>query len=425
MADSSFLVFIRDESVFHASLARVAFEQSRDIENSARLQAAVLMEGRRVRVKSLDYQTSTIPSKLVDGDFLDVLKLTDNTVDFILGDVMGKGMDAAILGAMIKFGIVRSLAMCLSGAGGLPEPAAICAAAEAEVVHHLLARKSYATLTYARYEELRRAFMFVDCGHSSVIHFSHRTGQCWRVKGGNMPLGFAQEQVYRGYGLPIDPGDSLLLFTDGLSECCNRWGEAFGEERIMYMLRTYSGLSPAELAGMIMKIGFMYSAVGFDDDVSLICIKELGSADDPAVEGGLCFESLPGVPPDFPAAKDLLDSFLKASFPAYEPSEREKITLAFHEALANVVEHALPPAGGTCNLRWRCVEDFLSLEFFYTGPDYDWASLRSSEVGSLADSGYGRFIMQEAMDSVLLAEGFHGRKRLVMCKRIPAGAVNV
>ncbi|MEI6387651.1 MAG: SpoIIE family protein phosphatase [Spirochaetota bacterium] len=383
------------------------------------------MEGRRVRAKGLEYQTSTVPSKLVDGDFLDVLKLTDSTVDFILGDVMGKGMDAAILGAMIKLGFVRSLAISLSGTSDLPEPASICAVAEAEVVNHLLARKSYATLTYARFDELRRALMFVDCGHTSLIHFSRRTGQCWRVKGGNMPLGFAREQVYRGYSLPVDSGDSLLLFTDGLSECCNRWGEALGEQRIMYLLRSYSDLSVAELASMIMKIGFMYSSVGFNDDVTLICIKETGSCDDPALEGGFCFESFPGVPPDFLSAKDLLDSFLEAHIPALGLSEREKITLAFHEALANVVEHALQPVGGICDLRWRCVDDFLSLEFFYKGPDYDWVSFRNSEVGSLADSGYGRFIMQESMDSVLLAQGFHGRKRLVMCKRISGGGVDV
>lgn len=414
--EGAYLVFLRDETVLHESLVKVASAQSKDVENSARLQAAILMEGKRQSLDSLDYQTTTIPSKMVDGDFMDVQRLSATSVDFLLGDVMGKGMEAAIQGAMIKFSFARSLSASLFGAKELPDPSQICLATDQAVVSRLLERHSFATLTYARYEEGSRILRFVDCGHTSIIHYSERTGESWRVKGGNMPLGFMTGQTYRTFCLPIDPGDSLLLYTDGLSECCNRWGEAFGEERVAYLLRTYSGLSSSELAGTILKIGFAYSAAGFNDDVSLMCIKERGGAPAEARESSLEVELEPERYSAFAKAEVALGQDLDAWIPGLGVEARSEIILAIHEALTNILEHGIPGGRGPCLLHWRLVAGLFSIEFTYTGLDYDWASRPISPLAKFADSGYGRLIMEKAMDSLLVSRGFHDTKRLVMCR---------
>jgi phosphoserine phosphatase RsbU/P len=412
------LVFLRDETVLHESLLKVAAGQSKDVENSARLQAAVLMEGQKLSIRDIDYQTVTIPSMYVDGDFLDVLRLSGDSVDFLLGDVMGKGMDAAILGAMIKFSFARSLNASLFGARGLPDPAGICRAADSAVAARLLERQSFATLTYARFEEAPRVLRFVDCGHTSIIHHSRRTGECWRVKGGNMPLGFKASQAYRSFLLPVDPGDSLLLYTDGLSECMNRWGETLGEERVGYILRTYSDLPASELAGTILKLGFAYSAAGFKDDVSLVCVKDIGVAPEGRLDRSLTLDLAPPASSALEEAEELLGEDLDAWIPDLRNETRSEVLLALHEALTNVLEHALPGGCGPCELRWRYLAGLLSVEFSYDGPDYDWSSRPESPLSSFAEAGYGRFIMDEAMDSLILSQGFHERKRLVMCRRL-------
>lgn len=414
-----YLVFLRDETVLHESMLKVSLAQSRDVENSARLQAAVLMEGSRYAIPSLDYQTTTIPSKLVDGDFLDVLRLSGTTVDFLLGDVMGKGMAAAILGAMIKFSFARALSSSLFGVDVLPDPSAICHAADTAVAGRLLERHSFATLTYARYDEEARSLRFVDCGHTSIIHYSARTGECWRVKGGNMPMGFMEGQAYRAFYLPVDPADALLFYTDGLSECINRWDEALGEERVAYLLRTYSGLPASELAGTILKIGFAYSAAGFNDDVSLIVAKVRGGDGAEVHEASLALELESGRFADFDRADEALGRDLDAWIPGLEIGTRSEILLALHEALTNILEHGLAGEPGACELRWRWQAGLLSIEFSYTGLDYDWASRPVSPLARFADSGYGRLIMDKAMDSLLVSQGFHERKRLVMCRSIP------
>jgi serine phosphatase RsbU (regulator of sigma subunit) len=420
--DKGFLAFLRDETVLHESMVKVAAAQSRDVENSARLQAAVLMEGQRLQIPDLDYHTATIPSKLVDGDFLDVLRLSGNSVDFLLGDVMGKGMDAAILGAMIKFSFARALSISLFGAEDLPDPSRICHNANAAVASRLFERQSFATLTYARFEATRKILKFVDCGHTSIVHYSRRTGECWRVKGGNMPLGFMKAQTYRSFMLPIDPGDCLLMYTDGLSECCNRWDEAFGEERVAYLLRTYADLPAPDLTGTILRLGFAYSAAGFNDDVSLVCVKYNGETPATSFDRSLNLTLKPAGFSAFEKVENLLGDDLDAWTPGLGIETRSEILLAMHEALTNILEHGLGGKDGPCEIRWRYLEGLLSIEFTYSGPDYDWASRPVSPLSSFADSGYGRLIMDKAMDSLLLAQGFYAKKRLVMCRCLDIAA---
>jgi|GEM_PF-4505592 len=412
------LAFLRDETTLQESLLKVAAAQSADVENSARLQAAVLLEGQALAVRGLDYQTATIPSKQVDGDFLDVARLSRDSVDFLLGDVMGKGMDAAIVGAMIKMGFARSLCSSLFGALALPDPAEICRGVDSLVGARLLKRGCFATLTYARLESRLRALSFVDCGHTSFIHYSASTGECWMVKGANMPLGFSEGQSYRSFLLPIDPGDLILLYTDGLSECCNRWGESFGEERVAYLLRTNSGLSARDIASAILRAGFSYSASGFNDDVSIVCLRPFSGEPAGGLETRLSVTLSARDLSGLREAEDCLEADLGEWIPGAGAETRAGLLLAFHEAMTNVAEHGLGGRDGRCDLRWRYLDELLSLELSYTGPDYDWSGRPASPIRRLAASGYGRLVMHEVMDSVILCKGLRGRKRLAMCRRL-------
>jgi serine phosphatase RsbU (regulator of sigma subunit)/anti-sigma regulatory factor (Ser/Thr protein kinase) len=411
------IALVRDDTELRESLMKAAAAQSKEVENSARLQAAILMEGGRREIGALDYQTATVPSHLVDGDFIEVISLSGESVDFILGDVMGKGMDAGIVGAMIKLSFVRQLASTLFRSRDLPDPSSICAAVEADVAPRLLARKSFVAITYARLDSRRRSLRFVDCGHTSIALYSRATGQCWRAKGANMPMGFTAEQRYRAFTLPVEPGDCAILFTDGLSECRNRWGEPMEEERIMYMLRTYSDLAASDLASTIMRIGFDYSASGFSDDVSIVCLKPLDARGDrrersyPARLSSSDWSALE-------KAEAALEADLGSWAPGLEAGALSSIVLAFHEALVNISKHAMGPEGGDCALRWRLASDLLSIEAEYPGPDFQWYEETASPVASFAESGYGMTVMRAAMDSILLARGHHGMKRLVMCRSV-------
>jgi serine phosphatase RsbU (regulator of sigma subunit)/anti-sigma regulatory factor (Ser/Thr protein kinase) len=433
------LVFARDETALAASRERLARAQSQEADASARLQAAVLVNGPTAQSSYVDYACSTIPSKLVDGDFLDVMRLAPDSLDIILGDVMGKGMEAAILGTVIKFGLFRSLATIVFGKPQLPTVQDICSAAELNITPHLLEQRSIATLSYGRLHEKAMLYEFVDCGHTAIVHYRKATDSCRLVKGTDMPLGFVEKQDFRSFMLPYREGDTLIIYSDGLSECPGQDGSQFGEDRIMYIARSHAGFSVRETADSLIRLGFDFSAAGFADDVSLICIKALPSAAPsstslpstalsstsdpdgqccPEEEGSLNLMLRRGSSRATNTLRAAVDKALKI-LPGLDEEERGLIVLACHEALANIVEHTPGSRGIRCLVQWRLLAGFFSIEFSYRGPDYDWSPKNPKlPIEEYGERGYGQAIMDVAMDSIMLCKGFKDEKTLVMCRRM-------
>jgi sigma-B regulation protein RsbU (phosphoserine phosphatase) len=120
----------------------------------------------------------TIPSQRIDGDFYVFLRHSNESLDVIVGDVMGKGVPAALLGAATKSHFLRALSdlMVLAKDRKLPEPKEIVMLAHAELVRHLIDLDSFVTLCYARFDMGRRSLDLVDCGHTGVVHLHGKTG---------------------------------------------------------------------------------------------------------------------------------------------------------------------------------------------------------------------------------------------------------
>ena len=137
----------------------------------------------------------------------------DECLDVIVGDVMGKGIPAALLGAATKSHFLRALSdlMVLSKEGKLPEPKEIVMLAHAELVRHLIDLDSFVTLCYARLDMNRRSLDLVDCGHTGIVHLHGKTGLCEMLHGDNLPLGVREGEIYDQISVPFEPGD-LLLF---------------------------------------------------------------------------------------------------------------------------------------------------------------------------------------------------------------------
>jgi len=412
------LVFLKDETELAESRVRLARAQSIDADASARLQAAVLVNGELVRSSYLRYACAAMPSKLVDGDFFDVMRLAPGCIDVLLGDVMGKGMDAAILGTVIKVGLFRSLATMSRSETEAPSVTDICAAAERGITPHLLARRSIATLSYIRFYEAAGVAELVDFGHTPIVHYRKATGTCRLVKGADMPLGFVERQSFRSFLLPYREGDLFIVFSDGLSECPGRGGEFFGEERIMRVARARADETPEELVEALVRLGFEFSESGFGDDVSIVCVKMAQRTGEPAGSGGsLRFNLRPG---SGTAAETLRATLTRAleSAGQLDPEANGRLVLACNEALSNVAEHGMGGKPGRCLVEWRLSHGVFSVELSYHGPDYDWLATPESPIENFAARGYGLEILHEAMDSVLLCKGFGDEKTLVLCRRL-------
>ena len=235
--------------------------REREFEIGCRIQQTLLLDQPPADVPGLRIAALTIPTQRIDGDFYIFIKHREGDLDVIVGDVMGKGIPAALLGAATKAHFLKALShlMALSTTGKLPEPKDIVMLAHAEIVRQLIDLESFVTLCYARIDVGERRFDLVDCGHTGIVHLHGRTGLSEVLHGNNLPLGVREGEIYEQVSVSCEPGDLLLFFSDGITEARNCDGEPFGTERLEECVRTNGQLDPPALVEAIRKAVVAFS----------------------------------------------------------------------------------------------------------------------------------------------------------------------
>ncbi|MBM3496452.1 MAG: PAS domain S-box protein, partial [Armatimonadetes bacterium] len=190
-------VFVRDLTTQKAAQAELEEARRQDESVAARIQRAMLVGDPPIETPRLGIASETRPGQVIAGDFVANLRHDENTIDVVVGDVMGKGSNAALLGAITKghiYQATRHLALRLLEFGRLPEPHEVVAAVHEQITRDLAELESFVTLLYARLDLRAMRCTLVDCGHTRTVHYSRRTGECTFIKGDNLPLGVADRE---------------------------------------------------------------------------------------------------------------------------------------------------------------------------------------------------------------------------------------
>ncbi|WP_319415718.1 SpoIIE family protein phosphatase [Marispirochaeta aestuarii] len=415
------IVFVcRDVTARREAQLRLVKAREYEVEVGARIQQSLLLGQPDLSYPGLQIGAFSLPSQRIDGDFIDFFSCHNREItDFILGDVMGKGVPAALLGAAARTELMRSR---LSNPynDSLAPLDTIIARAETNLSAQLQRLNSFVTLIYGRVDRPRRLFEFIDCGHTSIIHYDAETRHCWRLKGSSMPLGFTDSQDFRRYIINLNAGDIIFTYSDGITEAVNGEGELFGEERLMHLVRSSAGLSTEELLEKIKRITFAYSAGNFRDDVTGIAIKieqrkdELETKKETAV-----------FPRKLEALREIRSFSREQVRHSVEGSEEsgtdlcDTLELAVGEAASNILRHQQGENGRELTITVRSSLEWIAVTLEYHGNAYDWYKVPDPNVTRYQQSGYGLYLMQSSMDSVTLAEGEDDLLRLVMLKKLP------
>ena len=208
---------ITDRKRAQEELARA---REQEVEIGFKIQQTLLLEQPPQDLPGVRAAALTIPSQRIDGDFYDFFNHRDTCLDVIVGDVMGKGIPAALLGAATKSHFLQALSRLISLAapGVLPEPKDIVTLAHSEVARQLIQLESFVTLCYARFDLVERRLELVDCGHTTTIHYQAGTATCHLLQGENMPLGVSESEIFEQMSVRVEPGDVFLFYSDGLTE---------------------------------------------------------------------------------------------------------------------------------------------------------------------------------------------------------------
>ncbi len=205
-------------------LPRLSLEQLREyeMEEARRLQRA-MVPSQPLRAHPVEIVGHFRPAAEVGGDFLDYFLLSDRTVGLYVGDVVGKGLPAAIYAAL-AMGTLRGI----NKTGERPSQVL-------EVLNrrlrarHIPAR--YCAVQYALFDPSTRLLYYANAGLPGPVHISARG--CCELRQGGFPSGMFEGARYELNCLALAPGDAVLFITDGLTEAVNLDEEDFGVDRLL------------------------------------------------------------------------------------------------------------------------------------------------------------------------------------------------
>ena len=219
-------VAIQNAELYRAALDSAKLE--REMQTAAEIQQALLPNRRRSGA-FFEAAAATLPCRSIGGDFFDYIDRSDGALAFALGDVAGKGPPAALLAALMQGSLAAE------GRGGA-EPAATMTTVNTALVRRGIQGR-FVTLFYAVLDPQGR-LVYCNAGHNAPVLV--RAVGVERLETGGMVLGLFDGVPYAEGTVILQPGDCVVLFSDGVSEAMNGDGEEYGDDRLLECLADLS-----------------------------------------------------------------------------------------------------------------------------------------------------------------------------------------
>lgn len=204
------------------------------------------------------------PARAVSGDYFDVLRFDDNKAALCIADVSGKGMPAALLMSNIQ-------AAVKSFASETVSPSELCAKVN-HLVSSSMAEDKFITFFYAVVDSKHNKLAYSNAGHNAGIVL-RRDGSLTRLEPTGAVLGPFPNWNYKHEEIDLEPGDRVVLFTDGVTELRNSTGEEFTEERLVELIQLHRDLEADELRDRILHAVVEFSGGEFQDDATLLVLR--------------------------------------------------------------------------------------------------------------------------------------------------------
>jgi sigma-B regulation protein RsbU (phosphoserine phosphatase) len=236
-----------------------------DLKAARKLQS-VLLPKEAPEIRGLDMALNLRPAREISGDIYDFFEHGDEYAVIAFGDVSGKGAAAALYGALVS-GLLRSLAPRRRG------PASLMRALN-EVLLERKIDAQYVTLTLLLWSSRDRRFVMANAG--AVPPMICRNGEILKLRVEGVPLGLLDEREYDEVTFDAQPGDVILLYSDGVQDQTNDAEEEYGRHRLARVLKASCTETPGGIVAAVTKdlAAFRGGAPDFDDQ-TLIAIRVL------------------------------------------------------------------------------------------------------------------------------------------------------
>ncbi len=213
-----------------------------------------------------DIHAVNISAREVGGDYYDFIKLPGEKLAFCLGDITGKGLPAAMLMANLQ-ATLRGQAFTQNSVKDSIKNANI-------LLFNSTASNRFATVFYGVLNYTNNSVTYCNAGHDAPINI--KGDQTTRLNEGGLLLGCFDFAEYEEATKSIDVGESIIIYSDGVTEAMNAINQEFGEEKFISIVKANQDLSAKELIDVILKEIKAHSGdIAQSDDITLLIIKRI------------------------------------------------------------------------------------------------------------------------------------------------------
>ncbi len=406
------LVF-RDVAERKRHEAQIAEAREQEVEIGARIQQTLLLGQPPTDMPKVEIGVLTVPSQGIDGDFYDFFRRGDDHLSVVVGDVMGKGIPAALMGAATRSAFHQAMGERLMADPdeAIPRPEEVVNAMHRIVTPRLMELESFVTLCHIRFDLLRGVADVVDCGHTKTLHCRIGTGECRLLEGSNLPLGVLEREVYEQRRTYFREADVFFLYSDGLTDML-RNDERFGQEALTELVRRNAALPPHELIEAIWSAAVAFSGnTVFIDDLTCVAVRLGPRSEAPRHLANAILES------DLNCLADVRAFVREACAAAEFGSGALELELAANEAFTNIVLHGYEGTGGRIELCAEALDETLILRMYHWGRAFYDGLVPPPVLDASRSGGFGLHIIRESVDAVSYLRSSGGRNCVKLAKR--------
>ena len=205
-------------------------------------------------------------AKDVGGDFYDYFQVNEHEFAFVIGDVCGKGIPAAIFMASSR-SIIKAHAL------SNPHPASVIPLAN-QIIAEDAQPGMFVTVFYGVYNISSQKLRFINAGHTLPLLYRPSTMSCSSLLNANLPIGLFVPPSFEDAEIQLQPGDRLVLYTDGINEAENAEREQFGVERLIRDILTHSDLAPEEFLDYVLnQVTTFAEGQEQKDDITMMVVQ--------------------------------------------------------------------------------------------------------------------------------------------------------
>ncbi len=368
-----------------------------------------LLEGKvPEHVSGFDIVATTIPSHEIDGDFFEFYHPTPQVLDLLMGDVMGKGIPAALVGTAVKTRVMRfalpfTPSQVFNKNGYWQEdllaPDAILANIQQELAAPLIHLDFFVSLFYGRFDLPKRTFSYVDCGSTKPLHYQTHKKKVRPIFGEGLPLGTIENQIFELKSVSYNLHDLFIFFSDGVTDTKNPEGELYGLEALTLLIEKNAHQTPACLTDLIKSsLKNFTKKNNFDDDLTLIIIR-INDLDSPQIDQEQNAQFIADFS-QLQALRDYIDRVCQKA-PGNNELLSSQLQLAINEAFCNIVNHSYKGKfNGIVHINHKFSLDGVTFELSDQGETFNPKKIKEPSLAGNEDNGFGLFLIREICDRV-------------------------